>query len=60
MCLLTLEDQSWMIEVILFPQAWRRHSAGLASQTAYHLRRSVEALYGVIAQHADFLERQSD
>ncbi|RLB50502.1 MAG: hypothetical protein DRI90_23690, partial [Deltaproteobacteria bacterium] len=59
MCFLTLEDQSGMIEAVLFPQAWRRHGAELAGQAAYHLRGSVEARDGAIALHADFLERLS-
>ena len=60
MCFLTLEDQSGMIEAVLFPRAWQRFGAELSGQAAYHLRGRVESRDGAIALHTDHLERLSD
>jgi DNA polymerase III alpha subunit len=57
MCFLTLEDQTALLEAVLFPRVYARFGGEIAGQGRYLVRGTVEAREGAIALHAEALER---
>ncbi|PIE25564.1 MAG: hypothetical protein CSA62_00960 [Planctomycetota bacterium] len=56
MCFLSFEDETGMLEVVLFPDRYRRFGGELAGEGLYQVRGRIEQREGAIALHAEALE----
>jgi DNA polymerase III alpha subunit len=56
MCFLTFEDETGMLEVVLFPDVYRRFGAEISGQGRYRVRGRIESREGAVALHASALE----
>ncbi len=57
MCFLTFEDETGMLEAVLFPEVYQRFAGELAGQGRYRARGRIDSQEGAITLQVFALER---